>query len=44
MKTTRIHLVPMSRMRGAITPLPNKSSWLGALIKQDICLHGVILS
>jgi hypothetical protein len=24
------HLVPRSRMRGAIPPLPNMSSWCGA--------------
>jgi hypothetical protein len=28
--TTHLHLVPRSRMRGAIPPLPNTSSWRGA--------------
>jgi hypothetical protein len=27
---THLHLVPRSRMRGAIPPLPNKPSWRGA--------------
>jgi hypothetical protein len=27
--TTHLHLVPRSRMRGAIPPLPNKPSWRG---------------
>jgi len=28
--TTHVHLVPMSRMRGSIPPLPISSSWRGA--------------
>jgi len=28
--TTHLHLVPRSRMHGAIPPLPNTSSWRGA--------------
>jgi hypothetical protein len=28
--TTDLHLVPRSRMRGAIPPFPNTSSWRGA--------------
>jgi hypothetical protein len=28
--TTHLHLVQRSRMRGAIPPLPNTSSWRGA--------------
>jgi len=31
--TTHLLLVPMSRMRGAIPPLPNTSSWRGVQSK-----------
>jgi hypothetical protein len=31
--TTHLHLVPSSRMRGAIPPLSNMPSWRGALLK-----------
>jgi hypothetical protein len=32
--TTHLHLVPSSRMRGAIPPFPNTSSWRGAQLKK----------
>jgi hypothetical protein len=31
--TAHLHLVPRSRMRGAIPPLPNTPSWRGAQLK-----------
>jgi hypothetical protein len=31
--TTHLHLVPRSRMRGAIPPLPNTPPWRGAQLK-----------
>jgi hypothetical protein len=30
--TTRLYIVPTLRMRGAIPPFPNTSSWHGALL------------
>jgi hypothetical protein len=32
--TTHLHLEPRSRMRGAITPLPNTPLWRGAQLKK----------
>jgi hypothetical protein len=32
--TIHLHLVPMSKMRGAIPPLPNTPSWRGAQLKK----------
>jgi hypothetical protein len=31
--TTHLHLVPKSRMRGSIPPLPTTPSWRGAQLK-----------
>jgi hypothetical protein len=31
--TSDLHLVPRSRIRGAIPPLPNTPSWRGAQLK-----------
>jgi len=33
--TARLHLVPRLRMHGAIPPLPNTSSWHGALLNSE---------
>jgi len=33
--TTHLYLVPRSRMRGAIPPLPTISSWRGAQLKKS---------
>jgi len=32
--TNHLHLVPRSRMRGAVSPLPNMPPWRGAQLKK----------
>jgi hypothetical protein len=41
--TTYLHLVPRLRMRGNIHPLSQCVFMAWFLIKQWICLHGVVL-
>jgi len=44
MLTTHVHLVLRLRMYGAIPPLLQYVFMAKCLIKQEICLHGMVLS
>jgi len=41
--TTHLHLILRLRMRGAVPPLSQYLFMVRYLIKQEICLHGMVL-